>query len=88
MGRQAERRAQGHLDGWLSGGHDAELREALAQPLTALVARVAVVRELAARGEWAELIEQLAAIQVSAERLTAEAATARRGLKGQSLDDT
>ena len=52
-------------------------REAVIQPLTALVARVEVVRELAARGEWAELINQLAAVRASAERLAAEARAAQ-----------
>ena len=51
--------------------------EAVIQPLTALVARVEVVRELAARGEWAELINQLAAVRASAERLAAEARAAQ-----------
>ena len=54
-----------------------EQREAIAQPLTALVARVEVVRELTARGEWTELITQLAAVQASAERLAAEARAAQ-----------
>ena len=88
VGRPAELRAQGLLDGWRSGGRDAERREAVVQPLTALVARVEVVRELAARGEWAELIDQLAAIQASAERLAAEVAVARRGLAGRPPEDT
>ena len=88
VGRPAELGIQGHLDGWLSGGRDAEQREALAQPLTALVARVEVVRELVARGEWTELIDQLAAIQASAERLAAEVAVARRGLDGRPPEGT
>ena len=54
-----------------------EPREAIAQPLTALVARVEVVRELTARGEWTELITQLAAVQAAAERLAAEASAAQ-----------
>ena len=54
-----------------------EQREAIAQPLTALVARVEVVRELTARGEWAELITQLAAVRAAAERLAAEARAAQ-----------
>ena len=54
-----------------------EQQEAITQPLTALVARVEVVRELAARGEWAELITQLAAVQAAAERLAAEARAAQ-----------
>ncbi len=73
---------------WIVGPRLLEQREAIAQPLTALVARVEIVRELTARGEWAELIDQLAAIRASAERLAAEVAVARRGLNGRSPKDT
>ena len=63
----------------------AQQREAILQPLTALVARVEVVRELAKRGEWSELIGQLAAVRASAERLATEAEAVRELPDGGSL---
>ena len=63
--------------GRIAGPSLPEQHEAVIQPLTALVARVEVVRELAARGEWAELINQLAAVRASAERLAAAASAAQ-----------
>ena len=62
---------------WIVGPRPSEQHEAIAQPLTALVARIEIVRELTARGEWTELITQLAAVQASAERLATEARAAQ-----------
>ena len=51
--------------------------EAIAQPLTALVARAEVAARLARDGEAAELARQLAAMAASAERLAARIRAAR-----------
>ena len=70
------------------GPRRSKQREAIVQPLTALVARVELVRELTACGAWAELVDQLAAVQASAARLAAEVAVARRELDGGLPEDT
>lgn len=51
--------------------------EAIVQPLTALVARVEVVQELALLGELDDLVSQFTAIQASAERLVSRVRVAR-----------
>jgi CheY-like chemotaxis protein len=66
----------------------AEQLDAVVQPLTALVARVEIARELAERGEWAELLEQLAAIQASAERVAVAVTAGRELLAGRPLRRT
>jgi C4-dicarboxylate-specific signal transduction histidine kinase len=66
-----------------AGGPDAaEQLEAIAQPLTALVARAEVAARLARDGEAAELAAQLAAMAASAERLAELVRAARQRLEG------
>jgi hypothetical protein len=56
--------------------------EEIVQPLTALLARVELARDLARHGDVAELPGQLAAVRDTARRLAARAERARKDIKG------